>query len=70
MIDKHKNQRYEIKYVLNDNNFNEALNFLYLHSKAKKKFNTRIVNSLYFDDDNLSLAKDNLDGLSKRKKLS
>ena len=69
MIDNNQNQRYEIKYVLNDNNFNEALNFLYLHSKAKKKFNIRTVNSLYFDDDNLSLAKDNLDGLSNRKKL-
>ena len=69
MIPNNINHRYELKYVLSENTLNEAMNFIYIHSKAKKKFTPRTVNSIYFDNNYFSDAKDNLIGLALRKKF-
>ena len=60
--------RYEIKYVLNESQLSHILNLI-KHHGFKKHHPKRIVNSLYFEDYNFSSVKDNLSGISKRKKL-
>ena len=60
--------RYEIKYVLNESQLSHVLNLI-KHHGFKKHHPKRIVNSLYFEDYNFNSIKDNLSGVSKRKKL-
>ena len=60
--------RYELKYILNHNAINESIKFILINAKAKKKYDNRIVNSIYFDDLNFTNANDNLIGLPNRKK--
>ena len=60
--------RYEIKYVLNESQLSHILNLI-RHHGFKKHHPKRTVNSLYFEDYNFSSVKDNLSGISKRKKL-
>ena len=60
--------RYEIKVPLDhhyDLNFRTWKDNLKL---VKKAFNDRVINTVYFDTDNLSLARDNLSGISNRRK--
>lgn len=62
------NTRYEVKFVLNELEFLEASYFL----KSINSFNSypnRNVNSLYFDTYNYSSIRDNISGISNRKKL-
>ena len=61
--------RYELKYILNSNSVNESIKLILIDARAKKKYNDRIVNSIYFDDLNFTNANDNLIGLSNRKKF-
>jgi len=60
--------RYEIKYVLNESKFSHMFNLI-KHHGFKKHHPPRTVSSLYFEDYNFSSVKDNLSGISKRKKL-
>jgi SPX domain protein involved in polyphosphate accumulation len=60
--------RYEIKYVLNESQLSHILNLI-KHHGFKKQYPQRTVCSLYFEDYNFSSVKDNLSGISKRKKL-
>lgn len=58
--------RYEIKFVLNEQSFTHFNHWLHFDTHCRKKFNDRIVNSIYFDDVNFSSVKDNLSGVSNR----
>ena len=60
--------RYEIKFILNDNELAEFKSWIISQTRFKKKYNPRIVNSIYFDDINDSSANDNLAGISLREK--
>jgi hypothetical protein len=60
--------RYEIKFVLNELEYSEVKYFL----KKIKSFNSfpqRNVNSLYFDSLDFNSVKDNITGVSERKKM-
>jgi len=71
MLNNIKNNfRYERKWVFKDANYNDILNKAL---KSKFLFHTqhpkRYVNSIYFDDNNYTSIKDNLDGVSERSKF-
>jgi len=59
--------RYEIKFVLNEREMSHALTWLSII--GTKKFSDRSINSLYFDNLNQELARDNLAGISNRCKV-
>jgi SPX domain protein involved in polyphosphate accumulation len=63
-----KNSRYEIKFVLSDPQISQALEWIYFHTSAKSAHPNRLVNSIYFDDNDFTAVKDNLIGLSNRSK--
>tara|TARA_B110000008_G_scaffold100403_1_gene103111 strand:- start:57 stop:746 length:690 start_codon:yes stop_codon:yes gene_type:complete len=62
------NYRYEIKFSLDELSYVRAMRWLFVHTHAKKKFEHRYVNSLYFDNPNYSSIRDNLAGISDRSK--
>ena len=64
------NNRYERKFVINNLDLAQILVAIY-RSKFyfKDIFNSRIVNSIYFDDVNLSSINENLDGISGKTKI-
>ena len=61
--------RYEIKFILDHCKFAEAKRWLYLEAAAYEAYPCRTINSLYFDDYEFSAVRDNLSGVSKRKKF-
>ena len=64
-----RENRYEIKYILDNSKLSEVNQWLYKCTFASKSYPMRRVNSLYFDDVNYSSVRDNLAGISNRKKL-
>ena len=60
--------RYEIKFILNDFELFKLRSWIVSQTRFKKKYDTRKVNSIYFDDINDSSANDNLAGISFREK--
>ena len=60
--------RYEIKFVLNDIQLSDVDSWIASKTSMLSKFDPRIVNSLYMDDIDFSSVKDNLSGISNRKK--
>ena len=60
--------RYEIKFILNSFQLSQALKWLNFQTSAKEVYNSRTVNSIYFDDNYFSSVKDNLMGISRRSK--
>ena len=60
--------RKEIKFNINKSNIKK---FLYWIEKegAKKLHNKRVVNSIYFDNEKLSMYHDSIEGIIPRKKL-
>jgi len=60
--------RFEIKFILNDLEFSKFRSWIITQTRFKKKYEPRIVNSIYFDDVNDSSANDNLAGISLREK--
>ncbi len=60
--------RYEIKFVLNDIQLAEVESWMSSSTSMLSKYEPRIVNSLYMDDIDFSSVKDNLSGISSRKK--
>jgi SPX domain protein involved in polyphosphate accumulation len=62
------NFRREIKFVLNQNSLAHAVQWVNGYAFARKKYQDRVVNSLYFDDLDYTSVKDNLSGNSNRSK--
>jgi len=63
------NKRYEIKFVLNEGQYTDALRWLHVHTSAVSKYPDRSVSSLYFDDVNYQSVQDNLIGIPNRQKI-
>lgn len=61
--------RYELKYVLDNLRLSHAMQWMRTCTHAREKYKKRTVNSLYFDDVDFSSVRDNLAGVSNRKKL-
>ena len=61
--------RYEIKFVLDNAGLSDAMQWIYNKTTANEKYLKRRVNSIYFDDVDFSSVRDNLAGISQRKKL-
>jgi len=60
--------RYEIKFVLNESSYSEALQWLYVHTNAINKYPDRYINTVYLDNIDYESVKDNLMGISHRLK--
>jgi SPX domain protein involved in polyphosphate accumulation len=63
------NYRYEIKFIADDADLSNFMEWLYFYTSANKVYKDRIVNSIYFDDSSFSCVKDNLAGIAHRRKL-
>ncbi len=60
--------RYELKFILDEAGFSKALSWMYTNTNMRKAHPSRIVNTIYFDDPGFSSVRDNLAGISIRKK--
>ena len=60
--------RYEVKFVLNEIEIGILENWMFDCAFLNKSYENRIVNSIYFDDIERSAVRDNLAGVSDRKK--
>lgn len=60
--------RYEIKFILNDKNYSVFMSWLGYETTAYKRYEDRLINSLYFDDISFTSVKDNLSGVGYRSK--
>lgn len=60
--------RYEIKFILNDIQLTEVESWMSSSTSMLSAYEPRVVNSLYMDDIDFSSVKDNLSGISHRKK--
>jgi len=63
-----KGGRYELKFVLDNSSTSDVYHWLNYCTSIKNKYPGRLVNSLYFDDVYFQSVKDNLAGISNRKK--
>ncbi|MCB9989373.1 MAG: polyphosphate polymerase domain-containing protein [Rhodospirillales bacterium] len=61
--------RYELKFILDQADYTRALSWLYVQTSAREAYPARYVNSIYFDDPGYSSVRDNLAGISERKKI-
>jgi len=61
--------RYEIKFVLDEDKLSQVVNWLHSETTFVKKYKDRNINSLYFDDMELTSATDNLIGIQNREKI-
>ena len=61
--------RYEIKFPIYLDKINLMSQWLNSMKDIKLHYKNRIVNSIYYDDDNLNCARDNISGISNRKKF-
>ena len=62
-----KKYRYERKYLINYNYLHKFISSLY-SKNFTQKFSKRKINNIYFDNYDFTSLKENLDGLSIRKK--
>ena len=60
--------RYEVKFVLDEVELSILENWMFDCAFLNKSYENRIVNSIYFDDVQRSAVRDNLAGVSNRKK--
>jgi len=60
-------ERIEKKFIYNEDD--EYFNFFLMNALFKKMYNTRIVNSIYFDTSSHKNVWDNINGFSNRKKI-
>ena len=67
---KKKINRYERKWIFNNGDYLKLINSL-LRSNFffRYQYPKRKVNSIYFDDQNLSSIRENLDGISNKRKI-
>lgn len=61
--------RYELKFVLDETERNYFYSWIKQNTDFKKNYKNRIINSIYLDDTEFTSAKNNLIGLSRRKKF-
>ena len=61
--------RYEIKIPINVLDLNEFYSWKFRTKTLRKTFEDRIVNSIYYDNEDLLLAKHNISGISERHKF-
>ena len=63
-------ERYERKWVFDNIDYNQLIILLH-RSKLffSTQFQDREVNSIYFDDQNYSAIKQNVEGISSKKKI-
>lgn len=62
-------KRYELKFVLDEVSYVEALSWLYGNVNLRTSYPARVVNTLYFDNVNYQSVMDNLSGAPDRKKI-
>ncbi len=60
------NYRYEIKFILNEVNYSDAMQWLYVCTNAINKYPDRYVNTIYLDNSSYDSVRDNLSGVSDR----
>ena len=60
--------RYEIKFILNELSYSEAIHWLYLFTNLVNKYPDRYINSIYIDNLEYDSIKANLAGISDRVK--
>lgn len=60
--------RYELKFVVNENEFSHLYSLIKFHG-FKKQHPKRKIFSIYFEDFNFNSLKDNISGISKRRKI-
>ena len=60
--------RHEIKIPFKDDFNNYFLNWKDFEHKISKTYQDRYIDSMYYDDEELTIAQDNLAGISNRKK--
>ena len=60
--------RKEIKFNLNKTNLSKFLSWID-HNGAEKLYDKRIINSIYFDNETLSMYHDSIEGIIPRKKI-
>lgn len=60
--------RSEIKIPINNNFELYFDNWINFKSKIQKQYKDRFINSIYYDNDNFTTARDNLAGISNRRK--
>ena len=60
--------RKEIKIPIHYNYRGYFDNWIIKNKEIKKHYNKRIITSIYYDDYNLTNAKDNIQGIANRKK--
>lgn len=61
--------RYELKFILDDSKLSDAMRWMCTYTHAREIYNKRKVNTLYFDDADFTFVRDNLAGVSNRKKI-
>ena len=61
--------RYETKYTLNDLQLDKFKKKVFNQFHFRKKYPDRMISTIYLDDPYLTNAKENIIGLSKRKKI-
>ena len=61
--------RYEIKIPITEDNLLLFYNWRDKIKGLKKIYQDRVVNSIYYDEKNLTFANDNLIGISEKLKL-
>lgn len=64
-----KDKRYELKFVIPYEQVGAIMQWLYSETKLSSSYMDRYVNSLYFDDFDYGAIRDNLAGVSNRRKL-
>lgn len=62
-------KRHEVKLVLNDQELSIFRLWQISHTSILQSYDSRIVNSIYYDDDANSSVSDNISGISKRQKF-
>jgi len=62
--------RYEIKFTIDNTSFDDILQFVLYHPTGfKMTFPDRVVNNIYFDTPDFTCCRENLAGVSERKKF-
>ena len=63
------NYRYEIKFVLDESSYSDALQWLYVCTNAVNRYPDRYINTIYLDNPDYESVRDNLAGISDRLKI-
>lgn len=61
--------RYELKFVLDQGKLSNAFQWMYQSTMLRRTYSPRWVNSIYFDDVTFRSVRDNLTGLPERRKI-